>query len=385
MTILLDGFDTTSIGFVVPTLAREWNLPPAAFTPAFVMTSVGAVIGYVASGRLAAWTGRRSLILGAVLLFGLGTCATALVSTVNGLALLRLITGIGLGAAIPASISFAVDHGPAHRRETVTIAVAAGLALGSTIAGILGAQLIGRYGWQSVFWLGGVLPLVFFPVLWLLLPRDEEVAKEGAVGDAERPSVAALFADGRASRTVALWCFSFLVFTSLYALSFWIPTLLLAFGFAASEVSLGSAALGAGGVVAGLLLVPLTAWFGTRTLMLAATCATVFLMAILATAVNGPSLVLPVIAALGAGLIAGTLGQAALAVSIYGAALRTTGVGWSSALGRMGSILGPAVGGLLLSLGHPPKFVLLMLCIPVSLSVIALLMFARGNTRQPSD
>jgi AAHS family 4-hydroxybenzoate transporter-like MFS transporter len=384
LTILLDGFDTTSIGFVVPTLAREWHQPPAAFTLAFVMTSAGAVIGYLVSGRLAALVGRRSLILGAVLLFGLGTCVTAFVSTVWELALLRLITGVGLGAAIPASISFAVDHGPAHRRETVTMAVAAGLPLGATIAGIVGGPLIDQYGWASVFGVGGVAPLLLLPVLWVLLPRDQMVVKSGAASDHRRPGVAALFEGERLAQTAALWCFSFLVFTSLYALAFWIPTLLLAFGFAANQVSLGSAALGAGGVIAGLVLVPLTAWFGTRTLMLVASFAAVLLMAILATAVNQSAVALPVIAALGAGLIAGTLGQAALAVSIYDAALRTTGVGWSSALGRMGSIIGPAIGGLLLSLGQPPRSVLLLLCIPTSLAIVALWVFARISTRPSS-
>lgn len=367
LTILLDGFDTTSIGFVVPTLAREWALAPAAFTPAFVGTSAGAVLGYMLSGTMSRRFGRRTLILGAVALFALGSLATALVGTVAQLALLRLLTGIGLGAAIPACVSLAVQSARDERREAVTVAVTAGLALGATLAGVLGGRLIAQFGWSAVFSIGGLLPLLLLPMLWLGLPR-EDVADTPAT--AREAAVASLFDAGMGRNTVLLWGFSFLVFTALYALTFWVPTLLLALGFEAGAVSLGSAALGGGGFVAGLMLVPATAWLGARRVLVCTTLAAVLTIAALGKLALAPGQVLLALGLIGGFLVSGTIGQTALAVALYPPAARTTGVGWSAALGRMGSIVGPGIGGALISAGGSPREVLLWLCLPLALAVL---------------
>lgn len=373
LTILLDGFDTTSIGFVVPTLVKAWGLPPQAFTPAFVMTSLGAVVGYLASGHLSQRWGRRGAVLASVALFALGTLFTALVSTVAELAVLRLITGAGLGAALPACLSLSVEGFDPRRREVVTVAVAAGLGVGVTIAGLSGGALVGHYGWPSVFVVGGVVPLLLLPVLWWQLPADAapaEGAVRGATGRADDAAVRHLFEGPLRWKTVLLWSFSFLVFTAMYALTFWVPTLLASFGFSPEKAPLGSAAIGAGGFVAGLVLVPLTAWFGARRVLGVAMCGGVALIVTLSRAELAPGVVLFTLGALGGCLISGTLGQSVLAVAMYPAASRTAGVGWSAALGRIGSIVGPAVGGALISIGQSPREVLFTLCLPIAAAAL---------------
>lgn len=379
ITILLDGFDTTSIGFVVPTLAREWGLAPAAFTAAFVGTSLGAVIGYMLSGAASGRFGRRAVVLLAVLGFSVASFATGFVSSVAQLAVLRFLTGIGLGAAIPACVSLAVEHGPQHRREATTVAVTAGLAVGATLGGLAGGHLIAQWGWPSIFWVGGLLPAALLPWLWHGLPVDPEKPAAAPAGARSAADVRALFDGALRWRTTLLWAFSFLIFTATYAMSFWIPTLLLAFGFSPSEVPLGSAALGMGGVVAALLLVPLTAWCGIRPVLVVTTCMAVLVVLALARIDMAPGMALLAVAALGACLIAGTVGQAALAVSLYSAQARTSGVGWAAALGRMGSIFGPALGGALLAAGHAPRDVLLTLCVPTLAGVGVLLVLARAQ------
>lgn len=377
LTILVDGFDTTSIGFVVPTLAREWGLAPAAFTPAFVGTSLGAVLGYMLSGRASARFGRRAVVLAAVAGFGLGSCATALVGSVMQLALLRLLTGIGLGAAIPACISLAVEHASPQRREAMALGVAAGLAMGATLGGALGGRLIAQWGWSAIFWLGGLLPALLLPLLWLGLPRDRAHGVAPPGGPRSPAAVSSLFSGGLAGRTSLLWSFSFMVFTATYAMSFWAPTLLLNFGFGPNDVALGSAAVGGGGLVAALVLVPLAAWRGIRPVLVVTSALAVACIACLARAEMSQAAVLFTLGAVGACLIAGTLGQAALAVSLYGPDTRTTGVGWAAALGRVGSIVGPGLGGALLAGGHAPRDVILTLCLPMGLAVGALLMLGR--------
>lgn len=372
LTILLDGFDTVSIGLVVPTLARYWSLPPSAFTPTFVATSVGAVLGYLASGWLAVRYNRRGVVTGSVALFALGSGLTALAESVPALAWLRLLTGIGLGAALPIAISMAVQHGPQHQREAVTIGVAAGLAMGGTLGGAMGGRLIAQYGWTSVFWVGALLPTVLLVALWLGLPVDGKVAK----GDLDAPrgaSVRSLLANGLAVRTGLLWCFAFLIFTAFYALNFWVPTLLGSFGFSPTQAPLGAVALGLGGLSGALLLVPLSARFGARRVLVVTSLSAVALVVSISKLDFGRLPLLLVFGGIGACLVAGTLGQSALAVSLYSPVSRTTGLGWAAAFGRIGSIVGPAMGGMLMSLGAAPRDIVLTVCVPVLLAAVAVL------------
>jgi MFS transporter, AAHS family, 4-hydroxybenzoate transporter len=156
----------------------------------------------------------------------------------------------------------------------------------------------------------------------------------------------------------------------MYALTFWVPTLLASFGFTPEQAPLGSAAIGAGGFVSGLVLVPLTAWFGARRVLGVAMCAAVALIVTLSRAELSQSALLFVLGSLGGCLISGTLGQIVLAVAMYPASSRTAGVGWSAALGRAGSIIGPAVGGALISMGQSPREVLFTLCFPIAIAAV---------------
>jgi AAHS family 4-hydroxybenzoate transporter-like MFS transporter len=384
LTIVLDGFDTTSISFVVPTLAREWGIAPAGFTPAFVGTSLGAVIGYIISGKLVHRLGSRGAILASVLLFAIGSALTALSSSMTSLALLRLITGIGLGVALPAAIAMASSHAPVHRRETIAVAVAAGLGLGSTLGGVVGGRLIAAFGWQSIFWLGALLPLLLLPFLWFGLPQSNN--KPSAVQQSkEDVSVAALFQGALRIRTLLLWTFSFTVFVTLYSLSFWLPTILLNFGFTAVETPMGIASLGMGGLIGATILIPLSAAFGAvRVLVFTSLFATAAIAGISWLELDRMALLFMVGAA-GAGLIAGTTGQSGLAVSLYQPSSRATGVGFSAALGRIGSIVGPAVGGALLSFGAPTRTIILIACIPLLVATIAMAILAVLGVRQKGE
>lgn len=368
--ILLDGFDTTSISFVVPTLAREWGMTPAAFTPAFVTTSVGAVIGYLLSGPLASRFGERLVIVCSVLSFACGSIMTAFVGSISELAVLRLVTGIGLGAVLPAAIATAANQFPAKRREMIAVAVAGGIGLGSTLGGVFGGRLIAQHGWEAVFWLGGLLPLLLLPFLWWGLPaRTKAKTAEAAAG--LNVGIGSLFRNGLALSTMLVWTFSFLIFLALYALILWMPTLLLGYGFKPAETSIGTACIGIGGLVGVILLIPLSGRFGAARVLMFTSLFGAAAVAFLSGVGPERSQLLLTIAAIGLGLQAGAIGQSALAVRLYPAAMRTTGVGYASAAGRLGSIVGPAVGGMLLSLQMPSSQIVLTTCIPILAAVFA--------------
>jgi MFS transporter, AAHS family, 4-hydroxybenzoate transporter len=377
LTILVDGFDTTSIGFLVPTLAAQWQLPLSAFTPVFVATSLGAALGYALSGRLAARTERRRIVCGSVLLFALGSLISALASSVPVLSALRLLSGIGLGAAIPAVISLAVEGGRPERKETIAIGVTSGLSLGAGLGGAMGGAMILHWGWSSVFVVGGIAPLLLLPALWMHLPAEALASvKDSDAMPNQTPSTSqasALFSSALAPQTTLLWSFSFLIFTALYALTFWVPSLLHQLDFDTAGVAFGSAAIGIGGVISALGLIPLSVRFDVRRILLTSCIvgAACLVLASLFTGLHG--VLLGLIAAIGACLIAGTIGQIALAVSLYPPSLRTAGVGWSSSVGRLGSVFGPALMGIFISREWSPQQCLLLPVIPVVAAGLALL------------
>lgn len=380
LTIVLDGYDTTAIAFVIPTLAREWGQAPSAFTPTLVATSAGAVVGYMLSGRLSAWLGRRGAIVTGVLVFAVGSVATAAAASIGALTALRLITGIGLGAVLPAAVSLAVAQFDARRGEMVAVAVIAGLSLGAVTGGLSGGWLIGNFGWKSVFVLGGVLPLLLIPLLWFGLPVDVDAGSAGA--RRSQGKVAELLVGGLKFRTSLIWGFAFLVFVSTYALQLWVPTLLLSYGFSPRQAPQGLAAFGVGGLLGAVLLTLFSAVF--RVFRVLPFLIAIAVLAIVAAAVLplSGSAVLLAVGGMGLGLIAGCIGQAAMAVSLYEPALRTAGVGWAAAMGRIGSIVGPMAGGLLLASGQSARDTILWACAPALLAVVVVVLLGKA-VRQP--
>ncbi|MBR1219840.1 MFS transporter [Bradyrhizobium sp. U87765 SZCCT0131] len=380
VVVLLDGLDTSAVALVAPVLARQWGIAPAALTPAFVATSVGAVVGYVACGPLAQRVGLRVVGVASVVLFGVGTLLTALAGDVAVLAIMRLVSAVGLGGALPVAVTVATTQASEKTRTTVAMLVATGLSAGGVVGGLISGPLMVRFGWASVFVVGGVLPLLLLPALWRMLGSAD--AAHGAMTRAGgHGTLGALFADGLAAATALLWAFAFLIFLVSYALLFWIPTLLVAFGFAPTDAPLAAAAFGAGGLVGNAIVMLLVGRAGiTPALAAAALCALACIVAI-GCGLVPPALLLLAIGAVGAGLITGCVGQSALAVSFYPPALRTTGVGWSAASGRIGSIVGPAVGGALLSIGWPARDIVLTAAPAVIAAIFALAALSLAGRR----
>lgn len=371
VVVLLDGFDTSVVALVAPVLAGQWALAPAALTPAFVATSVGAVVGYLLCGPATQRFSLRTIGLSSVVLFGAGTLASALAADVTSLALMRFVSAVGLGGALPIAVTVATGLTPEKSRATVAMLVATGLSAGGVVGGLVSGPLMLRFGWPAVFVVGGILPLLLLPALWRMLGAAD-AARAANVDGGGQGAVGALFADGLAPQTVLLWLFAFLIFLVTYALSSWFPTLLIAFGFAPTDAPLAAAAFGAGGLVGNTLVMLIVGRAGIRpALTIAALCAVGCIVAI-GGGLVARSWLLAAIGVVGAGLITGCVGQSALAVSFYPAGLRTTGVGWAAASGRIGSIVGPAIGGALLSLGWPARDILLTAAPPVLAAIVTL-------------
>jgi MFS transporter, AAHS family, 4-hydroxybenzoate transporter len=375
--LLLDGFDTTAIGFVAPPLAKEWGLTKGALGPVFSAGLFGLMIGALVFGPLADRIGRRKIIVFSTLAFGIGALATAFVQDVNTLLAIRFLTGLGLGGAMPNTIAMTSEFSPRRRRATMVMIMFCGFSAGAALGGLLAAALIPHFGWRSVFVVGGVAPLLLVPILALRLPESVrflaltgranarvaellglispkamfQPATEFVVHEPELAGIPVLhlFKAGRTLVTLLLWVVFFMSLLDLYFLTNWLPTVLNDLGASVSEAAVIGSMLQVGGVVGALALGSIIDRFSFRALAL------VYFIAIFAVGAIGQlghSAVLVAIAIFVAGfcMVGGQIAANALAATFYPTSIRATGVGWALGIGRVGSIIGPLVGGMLLTM-----------------------------------
>ncbi len=375
--LLLDGFDTTAIGYVAPALTKEWNISKAALGPVLSAGLFGLMIGALLFGPLADRVGRKKIIILSTIAFGIGTFATAFVNDVNTLLVVRVLTGLGLGGAMPNTIALTSEFSPHRRRATMVMVMFVGFSVGAALGGFLAAALIPHFGWRSVFVVGGAAPLVLAPILGWRLPEsvrflaltgraDARVAEllshidvnagfpDGTRFVVSEPAlqgipVRHLFSDGRTLATLLLWVVFFMSLLDLYFLSNWVPTVLNDLGASISTAAVIGSMFQVGGIVGTVVLGRVIDRFSFRALAL------VYFIAVFAVGVIGQlghSATSVTIAIFVAGfcLVGGQIAANALAAGFYPTSVRATGVGWALGIGRVGSIVGPLIGGVLLSL-----------------------------------
>lgn len=169
--VLLDGFDTASIGFIAPSLLGEWHLTKPSLAPVLSAALFGLAFGAIVAGPLSDRLGRRKLLIGSVAIFGVACLISAFAGDLSQLTILRFITGIGLGAAMPNAVTMMSEYCPDSRRSTLTNLMFCGFPLGAALGGFLAAWIIPHYGWRSVLVLGGLVPLALLLVMALLCPN----------------------------------------------------------------------------------------------------------------------------------------------------------------------------------------------------------------------
>jgi len=390
-----DGFDLGTIGMAAPSLSKAWGVAPPLFTTAFVMSSVGILIGALLSGPLGDRFGRKPLLIISVAFIGIFSVASAFAWSIPSITMMRFMTGLGIGGAMPVTVALTSDYSPIQRRGTLIMLMFCGNTLGGFLGGQLVAQILPIFGWQSIFFAGGLPPLLLIPFLVMFLPEAPrfliahrpdapetqdilrrlnvrpQVAASRMVDVAKGNPVQQLFTGGLAVSTILLWIAFFANLLNMYLFSYWMPTVLTLSGFKPENAIFYASMFQLGGILSTALLGPMIDKFGApRVLACSFASGVVFILTIGLYTLPAPWIMIPILGA-GAAMIGSQLGANAMAAGLYPARIRSTGVGWALGIGRLGGIAGPALGGSLLAFGLPPKQIFLCACGPALIAAIA--------------
>ncbi|MBC9249400.1 4-hydroxybenzoate transporter [Pseudomonas alcaligenes] len=402
LIVFLDGLDTAAMGFIAPALTQDWGIDRASLGPVMSAALIGMVFGALGSGPLADRFGRKLVLVTAVALFGLFSLISAFSNSVEQLLVLRLLTGIGLGAAMPNATTLLSEYTPERLKSLLVTSMFCGFNLGMACGGFISAKLIPAYGWHSLLLLGGLLPLLLALLLAWRLPESArflvvrnrpvdkvrqvlapiapaEIALAGSFSVPEQQTVSGgnvfrlIFSGQFRAGTLLLWLTYFMGLVIVYLLTSWLPTLMRDGGASMEQAAFIGALFQFGGVLSAVgvgwamdrwnphkvigcfyLLAGVFAYCVGQSLGQVTLLATLVLLA--GMCINGAQSAMP-----------------SLAARFYPTQGRATGVSWMLGIGRFGAILGAWIGATLLGLGWSFEQVLTALVLPAALATTAVL------------
>lgn len=363
IALMVDGFDLVTNGLIAPKIAPEFGMGPGDLGLLFGLTSLGMLLGAITGGMLGDRLGPKVGLLQALLTFGTASLLSALAFSAPTLIAMRVLTGFGIGAALPNVLSYVATLSPPGRSAGIGTIMAAAVPVGGGVAGFLIFLFPSDMSWQAIVVIGGILPLFLAIPLSVLLP----VVRSSARPAIDRQSFADLFISKRRLLTLTLWAASFLTMSVFYILINWLPTFFGQMGLNKSQTGLVMLIFtytGAASAVAfGLLLKKPER---TKTLSIVGFSGMAFGAIVLQMA--GPSFESVAIAAIIASAFSSGAQCLLLGVSptIYPLALRGRGAGAAIAAGRMGAIIGPMSAGYILAAGATHDTVY-WLIVPVAL------------------
>jgi AAHS family 4-hydroxybenzoate transporter-like MFS transporter len=402
LVLILDGMDTTAMGFVAPALVADWKIARVALSPVFMSGLLGLAVGALTAGPIGDRLGRKAVIVSSVFLFGFFSLASSFANDLWTLALLRFLTGLGLGASMPNTATLVSEYAPARHRNLMITLVYAGFAIGGALGGVASNFLIERYGWRAVLLAGGVLPIALGALMTFALPesirflatrRDKKMAVQrimqklapgalhaGAVirtsdddiAGSGRARVAIIVGRGYIVGTVSLWIGAFATLFTLYLINSWLPLMIKDAGMSLSDASL-IATLGQAGGALGSLAV---GWCMDRYSPHKVLCATHIAAGVCALGVAATERTFIatslLVCAMGYCMNSLNVGYVALAARFYPTPVRATGTSWEQGIGRFGAISGAATGGVLLATGWSFNAVFGALCVPMAIGMVAI-------------
>ena len=400
VTVAMDGFDTAIIGFIASDLVQEWGVQKSDLGPVMSAALVGLAVGALTAGPMADRIGRKKVLVLSILVFGGFSLITAFATSLTQLTILRFLTGLGLGAAMPNAATLMSEYAPERRRALLVNLMFVGFPIGSSMGGFISAWLIPHYGWQSVLILGGVMPLALAVALIFLLPESarylavknqpqQQIARilrriaplpdntyfvlQEAGQVKEQSALGVIFSPRYLVGTIMLCLTYFMGLLIFYLLTSWLPLLIRETGAPLSQASVITALFPLGGGIGVLVLGALMDKINPNKVVAVGYLLTGVFVCLVGFSTS--SLVLMGVMV----FIAGTImngaqsSMPALAAGFYPTQGRATGVAWMLGLGRFGGILGAFSGAFLMQAELSFKTIFALLAIPAVLSAIALM------------
>ena len=374
---VLDGMDVLVVSYCAPAIAEDLNLGPKTLGFVFSAGLIGMAIGAIFLAPLADRFGRKKLILASAFIMGFSVLLTAYSENISQLILMRLVSGLGIGCMLATTATLTSENVLNNSKDFWVSLVISGYPVGAVVSGYVAAAIIPSYGWESMFVLAGLTTLLTIPLIFFFLsespqfylkkqPKDalakankilikmnfkplDSLPKIGLKAN-NKPLVSRLFSEKYKISTLQLWAALFFAFGCLYFLISWIPKL-------ASDAGLSiELAIYAGTIfnVGAFFGIVLQGYFSSK-IGLKKTISFFLLLTFLLMAsfklFVGTDILLLVYFLLGFSLQGGFVGLYAVSARLYPTEFKTTGDGWAIGMCRVGGVLAPLIGGLLISTG----------------------------------
>lgn len=402
LIVLADGMDVAIMGFIAPPILSDWGISRPAFGFVMGAAPIGLAVGAVLAGSSSDWFGRRKVLLASVLSFGVLTLLTAFTRSPTEMAILRFLTGLGLGAAMPNTTTLLSEYVPQRSKSFLLATMFTGFNFGSALIGFAAAAIIPHYSWHGVLYFGAALPLVLFVLLLAVLPESARyMVVKGAPADriratlgkitgadlsgqdrftlaeevtAGKQPLSVLFNRTFAMRTFTLWATYFMGLLVIYLTTSWLPTMMKDAGMSIDRAANVTAMFQLGGTIGAVVVGLAMDRFGAnRTIALSYLLGGLSLIALGFGGLESAALAL-IVAFVGFCMSGAQTGLNAFAPGCYPTVARATGVSWMMGVGRLGSILGSSIGGLLLSVGWGFGGIFAALAAPACLAAVAILL-----------
>ena len=400
LIIIFDGYDLVIYGVVLPILMQQWQLDPVTAGALGSTALFGMMIGAMLLGTLSDRFGRKKMIVLCIVLFSGFTALNGFAQTPLQFGVMRFIAGLGIGGVMPNVVALMSEYSPRRIRSTLVAVMFSGYAIGGMLSAVLGIWIVPQFGWQVMFYLA-VIPLLLLPLIWTQLPDSVAfLVRQGKIAEARKvlgaltgkplpddaelaahqpqkteQSLAALFSNNRALSTLMFFQAFFMCLLMVYGLGSWLPKLMTMAGYGFGSSLMFLLFLNIGGIIGAIGGGWLSDRFHPRpVLMLFFTLAAVSL-ALLGFKSHVAVLYFLVTVA-GATTIGSQILLYAYVAQFYPTAIRSTALGWSSGVGRIGAILGPVLGGALLAMQLSHQMNFLAFVVPGALAVIAIMLTA---------
>jgi benzoate transport len=396
---ILDGTDVLVISYCAPAIAQAWGTGPEALGIVFSAGLAGMMIGSIFLAPFADQIGRKSMIISCALIMAGGMYLTAYCETIYQLGLLRFISGIGIGGMLASTAALTAEYTPDKTKDFWVSFVIAGYPTGAVLSGFVAAEVVPNNGWEQMFRIAGLGSLITLPLIWLFLSESIEFYLKKQPANAlskinailtrmDQPTLSALPAPTEKRSaipirqllsseyrlpTFQLWGALFLAFATLYFLTSWIPKLAANTGMSMSLAIYAGTVFNAGAILG----VISQGYFSSRSGLKKTICVYMILNAVLLVTfsffIGSDLLLLIVFGLIGFTLQGGFVGLYAVAARMYPTTFRTMGVGWAIGAGRLGGVIGPAVGGLLVGIGLSMAVNFIIFAVPIFLAGIVTL------------